>query len=866
MVPILIVIAFLIRVDSPAPDQSQDKDRGPAGGNLKGHWRDLADPDASKAYQAILALTQTPRETVLYIAGQLKPALAPDPRKVEQLIADLNSATFGVREKATQELTRMGGLAEAALKKALKDPPSLEASKRIEKLLHQLLGPLTLADQLQAVRAVETLEDIATAEAKALLASYAAGAPGASLTAHAKDVLHHWGRIDTRPLAASPSRTDLYGDPLPAGAVGRLGTIRFRKSTDGGFGPHGMAFLPNGKGLVTGDYHGVQVFDIPSGKLMHDFRYLTFAHGFALSPSGKEFAVSVDVPSPKDEPVQREIQVRAIPSGDVIRTFPHYTEGNEQFAFSPDSRLLFSFSVSMDNRDSTLRIEEIATGKELSKRRFPTADWSQGIAVSHDGKYLAINSGVNARKLFLWQWQTEEPRQLEGDYGGRGVSRLCFSPDGILLAGVQDFGSLYVWEVPSGRLLFQQDCAVDHYSFLGDIAFAPDGKTLAIAMRHDQGTNTGKTELLVPKSGKSQGFVETLTPARRLAFSPDSRLLAVADGNAIRLWDHSSRHELTSNLEAHRGTPSQIIVSATGLVATAGEENTVRLWDTATTKQLRLFVSEEWVRAISLSPNGKLLAASSLDDSVRVWDMGSGREIYRLAGHGRLGGRRTIGFLPDSDSLLSWGDDFYLRMWAMKNGKARFEHAIRPHGMVFSDEDQGRDRDKYLYSVQAITPDGKTFVLQIAGQVHLFETKTGKEIFKFANNPRFGSMAISPDSRLILLSNWSSYRTDKHPILLVDLYSGKTLLELTLPGYIGGPVAFSPDGRTIATSVLVDGQPNEILTFEIASGKMRSSIRGVPGRVWSLAFFPDGRRLASGLSDSSAVIWDLTARDHLEKR
>ena len=96
------------------------------------------------------------------------------------------------------------------------------------------------------------------------------------------------------------------------------------------------------------------------------------------------------------------------------------------------------------------------------------------------------------------------------------------------------------------------------------------------------------------------------------------------------------------------------------------------------------------MRAVAVSPDGALVAGSSLDDAVYVWNSSSGRQIYRLAGHGRYGGRRDLSFFADSRGLASWGDDFYLRVWDMKTGKARLEHAIRPKGIEFPDDAFGR--------------------------------------------------------------------------------------------------------------------------------------------------------------------------------
>ena len=122
--------------------------------SLEKLWNELADVDAAKAYRAILGLTKKPKETVAFIADKMAPAVAADPRKVEELVGGLNSENFGVRDKAEKELTELGDLVEPALRQALQAKPALETSKRIEKLLDRLVGPIALPAQLSAVRAV----------------------------------------------------------------------------------------------------------------------------------------------------------------------------------------------------------------------------------------------------------------------------------------------------------------------------------------------------------------------------------------------------------------------------------------------------------------------------------------------------------------------------------------------------------------------------------------------------------------------------------------------------------------------------------------------------------------------------------------
>jgi WD40 repeat protein len=831
----------------------------PPTGTLDALWSDLADADAVKAYRSVWALTKMPKETTAYVGERLKPTAAPDAQKVERLVTDLNSDRFAVRDKANQELARLGGLVEPALRKALEANPSLETRQRIEKLLRGLLGPITLPETLRAVRAVETLELIGTGEAKALLAQYAAGAPLARLTQDAKEALARLERAVPLTLPRATSRTDLYGDPLPAGAMARLGTVRFRRDS-AYFRGGALAFLPGDKALVTPtEGHEIQVWDFPSGRPLYEVRTgALYVRGFALAPDGKQFAVAGFYPPVGNVAGASEVQVRALPSGDLVRTLPRKSGDHFELAFSPDSKLLFSSS----SREGFLRIEEISSGKELSQRKFPS-DVLSGMALSNDGSYLALSSGPNTRKLFLWKWQSEDPRPLE--VPGQRVDSVSFSPDGKLLAGVEQFGTLFVWEVPSGRLLFQQDSGEADYSYLGTAAFTPDGKSLLVPLRHRQSTNRGKIQLVDPLSGRSQGTLDSRTFGGGLAVSADGRTLATTAGSGVRLWDLPSRKELTAVYEAHESDPSQIIVSPAGFLVSVGDDNTVRVWDPATGEHKRKFIVDGWVRAIGLSPDGSLLAASSFDDAVHVWDRRTGREVYCLAGHGRLGGRRVLGFLPDGRGLLSWGDDYDLRLWDMKNGKARFEHPIRPQGIKFPGKDERRDlKFESDMSVAVLTPDAKTLVLAIGGNYHLFDAGTGKESVMFAAEDRMpGSLAVSPDSKHLLASAYGDYQTGKHQVILLDLTTGTTMQRLLLPRSGAGIVAFAPDGRSYAATL--DSPDAKILLYETASGNVRGTIGGFRARVRSLAFFPDSRRLASGHGDSTVLVWDLTAPEHLHK-
>jgi WD40 repeat protein len=836
------------------------KGKSGADGFRQGLWSDLASPDAVKAYRAGWTLRRTPAETVAFLAAQLPPAVKPDPQQVQQWINDLGSERFAVRQNANRELEKLGGLAERALTKAIQRSLPLEADRRVKKLLDKLQGPLTLPEHLRLVRVVEILEGLGTADARRVLRIYASGAEGSRLTQDARDALERLDKRHHLPVVALPQKrppTDQYGDSLPAGAVARLGTIRFRHGGGDAF------FLPGDKTLLTVSRRGnvVQIWDVASGRFLRELSTKPLSiQRLVLVPGGKQFVVAGTFPwIARNQPGPVEVRVIDVASGKVVQTLPRdeFRDVNDcQLALSADGKLLFSLGSS-----GMFRVEEIATGKEVLRRKF-TSDSPGGIAASPGGKHLAIASGPNSRKLYLWKWRDQEPRELKGfEYGLRGVA---FSPDGKLLAAVGEHGgTVRAWTVPVGRLLYQRDFPDKDYYFFGQPAFTPDGKTLAVPANHRRGRGSEKIELLEPATGRSQAILEG---GGRLAFSSDSRRVACSAGSALRLYDLAAQKVVNRNDEAHEGDPTYLIVSPRGFLVSASEDNTVRIWDAASNRQRQKFAVDAWIRAIGLSPDGNLLAASSFDDAVHVWDTNTSREVYRLAGHGEMGGRRTLSFDPSGQCLLSSGDDFYLRRWDMKTGKAQLEHAIRPDGVKTPDEDdvdsdRGNRKNLGMMMGSAVfTPDGKTFVLDNAGNFHLFDTASGKEKAKFPSQQSIHTeMTISASGRYLL----ASPSGDQHSISLWDLRTGKRLWNTLVAGFYAGPVVFSADDRMFATSV--DEPNHQILIFEMASGQLRHAIRGFRGRVRSLAFFPDGRRLASGLTDSSILIWDLSAAEGTNK-
>jgi WD40 repeat protein len=149
-------------------------------------WADLASDDASKAYGALWSLAVSPERASALVKKRLSPVAPVEPQRLAQLLADLDSERFTVRDRATTELERLGELAEPTLRKMLDEKPSLEVRTRLERLLKIAERHRQSAKWFQHLRTVELLEQMATPAARQLLNSLAAGDPAARLTGEAK--------------------------------------------------------------------------------------------------------------------------------------------------------------------------------------------------------------------------------------------------------------------------------------------------------------------------------------------------------------------------------------------------------------------------------------------------------------------------------------------------------------------------------------------------------------------------------------------------------------------------------------------------------------------------------------------------------
>jgi glutamine cyclotransferase len=237
------------------------------------------------------------------------------------------------------------------------------------------------------------------------------------------------------------------------------------------------------------------------------------------------------------------------------------------------------------------------------------------------------------------------------------------------------------------------------------------------------------------------------------------------------------------------------------------------------------------VRGVAFSADGRLGVSGGLDDTVRVWDLTTGKELKTIKGHTKQ--VWNVGFHPNGRQVFSSSWDATVRLWDIKTGEEvkRFTHPIDVNGL-------------------AVSRDGKYLLTGCDDQqMRLWEAGTGQEVRKYGGPTRFVyGVAFSNDGRHVACGSVDQSAR------VYDLATGQ--LVKTFSGHNNSvtAVAFSPDGRHLFSCG--DSAAHQ---WDIATGKEVRRFEGSAGFVSGLALTPDGKRLLTGGDDKVLRLWDVSS-------
>jgi WD40 repeat protein len=452
---------------------------------------------------------------------------------------------------------------------------------------------------------------------------------------------------------------------------------------------------------------------------------------------------------------------------------------------------------------------------------------------SPDGRLVAVN---NAVQLVAWDWAAGKKVFTSSGHDLRYAYTPAFSPDGARLA----LGSghprdntrpeVRVWDTATGRQVLSLS---GHAEQVPSVAFSPDGARLASASF--DGTlkvwdAAGGAEVMTLK-GHGQGMV-------RLAFGPGGRRLVScsADGT-LKVWDVGSGPEDRPGLAG--GTNAVAFSPDAKSLAAAGDDQVVRLAPADGGGEVgALRGHTAAVNCLAYSADGKALASAGWDHDVRLWDVAARREAHVLRGH--TGAVWAIAFSPDGTRLASGGNDRLVKVWDTRSGR----------------EALSLDRHAGYVSGVAYAPDGQVLASAGAdGQVRLWDAATGKPLRSIAAHPGGATaLAFSPDGKVLASAGQDGRLALRSPA------TGASLLNLIGHTAAVHALAFSRDGRRLASAAgVVDagGRPlpgGEVKLWDVPTGAEVLTLRAPAGPLVSVAFSPDGTRVAAG--GKKVFVWE----------